>query len=664
MSWIAKLYETYKQGIKLDLPGENNLIPVSHTLQNAHIHITIDDEGNFQEAEILEKKAQITLPCTEESAGRTSGAAPHPLADKIQYIAGDYKEYGGKKKTYFNKYQKLLGRWCSSEYSHPKAEAVLKYVNKKQVIADLIKARIVFVDENGSLLQSWTGNSNDNETMPELFTVLPKNKGLFEQGDALVCWSVYHGKERESRTWEDETLQQSWIGLDTSDAESEGFCYVLGDEKSSLPIAKNHPAKLRHSGDKAKLISSNDTSGFTFMGRFLCDTQVTNISSEVTQKAHNALRWLITRQGFRNGDQVYVAWAESGEEIPDPLKETHSLLDGLDNLEEIDPDETASTSGNSHASDIGQLFANKLNKYMAGYHARFKNTENIIVMGLDAATPGRMGIIFYREYFVNEFFEQLEQWHKDFAWPQRCKKEIPDGDKKTIKKTIWPVSCPVPKLIAEAAYGKTLSDELRKSTMERILPCIVDGRPIPKDLVDNSVRLASNRNAYGNDDKWEWERNICIASALYKGYSKRNSNDEQREDYEMSLERELDSRDYLYGRLLALAEKIEGFALAIAKEKRLTGAERLMQRFSSRPYSTWKIIDESLRPYRNRIKSSGNAGLLIYWDREIADVCDLFSRDDFTSDKPLSGEYLLGYYCQKNYRKSDNTQTGSEQDKI
>ena len=70
MSWMAKLYETYEAGLLLtDLPDDKRLMPTSHTLQNAHINIAIDGEGNFKRASVLEK-TQIVLPDTERSASR------------------------------------------------------------------------------------------------------------------------------------------------------------------------------------------------------------------------------------------------------------------------------------------------------------------------------------------------------------------------------------------------------------------------------------------------------------------------------------------------------------------------------------------------------------------------------------------------------------------
>ena len=52
MSWMATLYETYEQGMLLDLPGEK-LMPISHTLQNAHINIVIDNDGNFKRIHVF-----------------------------------------------------------------------------------------------------------------------------------------------------------------------------------------------------------------------------------------------------------------------------------------------------------------------------------------------------------------------------------------------------------------------------------------------------------------------------------------------------------------------------------------------------------------------------------------------------------------------------------
>lgn len=114
----------------------------------------------------------------------------------------------------------------------------------------------------------------------------------------------------------------------------------------------------------------------------------------------------------------------------------------------------------------------------------------------------------------------------------------------------------------------------------------------------------------------------------------------------MALEPDRTTRDYLYGRLLAIAEDVEGFALSVARESRDTSAARLMQRFSDHPFSTWKTIELSLVPYKSRLRAKRGAWLL---GREqlIDDIMVLFKADDYTSDAPLTGEFLLGYHCQR-----------------
>ena len=627
MSWMAKLYDTYEQAMASNEP---QLMPISHTLQNAHVNVVISGDGDFIRAEVLEK-IQVVLPATEKSAGRSSGISPHSLADKIQYVAGDYSDFGGLKKSGFNEYKTLLTHWCDSEFTHPAAQAVLKYISKATMVADLIKHNILYTQDN-ILLTKWLSE----EEQPKLFRVLPKDKGLLEQGSALVCWTVEIPDDPQRNTWLDKTLQQSWINFDALNGGQPSLCLITGKQAIA---AVNHPAKIRHSGDKAKLISSNDTSGFTFRGKFLTSEQASNIGFEVTQKAHNALRWLVSRQGFRNGDQAFVSWAVSGKDIPEPTKDPWAMFSH-------DADYIAPTE--DHSADIGQSYAIRLNKLMSGYLSKGKLEahEDIAILGIDSATPGRMGIVCYRETIAEEFIATITKWNLDLAWPQRQKKEVTQTNKKVINDTIWPLCAPAPKKIIKAVYGENVTDSLKKNIIERLMPCIIEGKPLPIDIVNYAVKRVINRVAYKRDESWLWEQNLGIACALYKGYCKRTNKLNERKDYDMALEEGNRSRDYLYGRLLAVAENIESFALYKAGEKRTTTAERMMQRFADRPCSTWRNIELSLQPYMHRLKS--NSGGFIKIRKDLLDeILSLFDDEDFISEKNLSGEFLLGFHCQR-----------------
>ncbi|MDD5125910.1 type I-C CRISPR-associated protein Cas8c/Csd1 [Methylovulum sp.] len=669
MSWMEKLYQTYESGIRLDLPLEKRLMPISHTPQNAHINIIIDGDGNFKDAKVLEK-TQIILPATEDSATRSSNDAPHGLADKLQYVAKDYESHGGKKKPYFESYEKQLRKWCESEQGHEQVKVVLRYIQKGTVIADLSKIGVLIV-ENGQLITP--KKFDDVKNKPAIFKVIPKDTTLdvFEQGSALVCWTVEKPGYCPSETWKDSTIQTKWITFDTANGEGEGLCYITGQQQ---PLSTKHPAKIRHSGDKAKLISSNDTSGYTYRGKFLEDNQACGISFEVSQKAHNALGWLIQRQGFRNGDQAYVAWAVSGEDIPAPLVDAYSVM--VEEPKEIDL-----------STNLAQDYAIRLRNYMAGYAAKLKPNEQIIIMGIDSATPGRMGIIYYREMFSYEFIECLEKWHEEFAWYQRHTQEIiDDKSKKKFSKTTYPISSPIPKHIAFAAYGENVTDNLKKKTIERLLPCIVDGSPFPFDLVESCVRKVSNRNAYPRDKQGKqslWEDHLGITCALYRGYAHRGlgctkepsafpctlrkegnyyhqyPDTNQRRSFDMALEENYHSRDYLYGRLLAVAERIEEVALNASDENRPTNAARLMQRFADRPAQTWLTIYKALDPYMQRLQASAKPSLRAFLHNqheELETISSAFVIEAFNDNAPLSGEFLLGYYCQRQKMKQDSVE--------
>jgi CRISPR-associated protein Csd1 len=607
MSWIQKLYETYE--LCVGAPQFNKKPwPVSHTEQQAHIDIVVDQDGNFQRAALVDKEDTV-IPATEASAGRTGKKPPpHPLCDKIQYCAADYKTFGGTKQPFFGEYIHQLHQWQAYD-ANPKVHAVLSYVEKASVVADLVRAGVLYCGSDNRLLTEWTSEA----PVPGLFKMLTPKEKKRDQGDAFVRWRVQVPGDPVSGVWEDPNVRDSWIRFDASRKTDLGLCMVTGD---TTALAASHPKRLRHGADGAKLISSNDDSGYTFRGRFASAEQACGVGVAVSQKAHNALRWLIARQGSK-GDQVFVAWAVSGKSIPDPLADTAHLFEvaRVDDIADQDV---------PYQGDAGQHFALRLRKAISGYRALLGDAEDVVVIGLDSATPGRMAITYYRELTGSEFLDRVSEWHAGCSWFQ------------VYSKGNHFVGAPAPREIAEAAFGLRLDDKLRKATVERLLPCIVDARPLPRDIVAASVRRACNRAGIKT---WEWEKYLGIACALVRGSSKE-------EGYQMALEENRTTRDYLFGRLLAIAENIEQRALHVANEQRDTNAAKLMQRFADHPCSTWRNIEGALTPYKTRLRAK-RPSVLLDRDKLLDAVMGMFSREDFISDSKLSGEFLLGYHCQR-----------------
>lgn len=124
----------------------------------------------------------------------------------------------------------------------------------------------------------------------------------------------------------------------------------------------------------------------------------------------------------------------------------------------------------------------------------------------------------------------------------------------------------------------------------------------------------------------------------------------------MTLESDRTTRDYLYGCLLAIAESIESYSLSVGGESRDTNAARLMQRFSDRPFSTWKTIELSLAPYKSRLRAK-RAGWLLKREQLMTDTMSKFKATDYVNDAPLTGEFLLGYHCQRKELRTHKTFT-------
>lgn len=622
MSWVQKLYETYDRCAGQRQFDMNPLPPISVRPQNTQICITLNGKGDFRHAEVSLLEDTL-IPVSEASAAR-SGRSPaaNPLADKLAYCAGDGSKYG-LKRDYFDRFCKELADWCDSEHRDTKASIIFEYVKRGTLVADLLR----------------TGTLTLRDGKLERLKI---NGKALDPSQAWIRWRVETNDEMVANTWEDPNTFSRWERFESGKSYTPSLCMSSGTKGR---VARLHPKSIRDSGDQAKLISSDDDEGYTFKGRFLSAEQAASLGYLASQKAHSALRWLLARQGYRNADQAIVAWAVAGSPLP-------KVIAGSDQIRPIEtigyepsppgqvdkPQATLLPEG--YKGDAGQLFAKQLNNLLRGYHAALKDRDDVVVMALDSATPGRMAIIYYRELQASEFLQRIRSWHENISWILNLGK-----DRRFV-------GAPAPEDIAKGVYGARMMYEitdgvkkpskLRKATVQRLLPCIIDARPIPRELVETCFQRVTRRvglERSKNGDEEEFEYCLGVACALIRG-SRRERN------YKMALEEDRNSRDYLFGRLLALAEKIEGYALYLAKETRSTTAERLMQRFSDHPSATWRTIELALRPYMQRLQGSRPAPLYV-WKSLLDDVISRFQEDDFTRPGRLDAEFLLGYHCQR-----------------
>lgn len=644
MAWMKMLsdtYDAYEHLVGKEINDQPVLLPICHSTVNAQIELALDWDGTVipRTSRLIPKEGndKITIiPVTEDSAARGNGIAPHPLVDKLCYLAGDYSFYTKEKKSkeeYYKNYMEGLRDWAESPFTHKAVQVVYQYLAKGCLIKDLLSMKLLQLDENGILSDQVNKLQNQGQT------------------GAVVRFCV--GLEAEKELWKLEKLYQLYIDYYKERKREKDLCYVTGIQ---TVCSDKHPSKIRNSGDKAKLLSGNDDSGFTYRGRFSKKEEVVKVGFETSQKAHNALRWLLQKQGYTRDEAAIVAWEIHGKAVPGIICDTiDAFLSETEEEDEIDFYYETEEINNS----TGELFAKKLNQAIAGYTANLTENDRVILMAMDAATTGRLSITYYHERTGNQFIQSVCNWHRKCVWPRYV--EVEKGKK------CWLECAPSPRDIALAAFGAERNKgyldadkKLLRSTVERILPCIInDNRMIPKDIVKAAVNRASSPEAF---TPFLWENQVFrVACALiqynwviknhYLGGEKMNLEDEK-------LSKD---RSFLFGRLLAVLDETERYAMRNEEKDRLTNAKRYWNAYSRRPATTYATIKRQVVPYLRRLKNNKIA----YYDDITQEITSLMLSDDF-NDKPLNELYLPGYYCQReefrNYNVKNIEETGGKDD--
>ena len=436
------------------------LLPVAHTTQKVNVEVSLAADGAFLSARVLHPTEMTTvIPCTEESSARTSDPVPHPLVDKLQYVAGDYADWGGGRKSMWAQYLDQLQTWCASPFGLPAVRAVLAYLEKGCLIRDLVACKVLFADETGHLRKKWHGPKDDT---PPIFQSIPGG----DQTEAFIRFRV-DGNALSS----DPAVWDSYTRYYLSTLHKAGICYIQGEE---MPVSRLSPYKIRNAGDRAKLISSNDGTNFTYRGRFTCAEEAFSIGYETTQKAHSALRWLVGRQGVQNGSQTILAWGTENEPLPQITGDACDVVKCSYN--DLEDELDASDDASADPPQTREAFATAFDKAIQGYRHKLPANSQVSVMVLDSATPGRLSVRYYRELQGSRLIDNVADWHEAFGWEMRYRKLQPQesGKKKPIPLVF--VGAPAPADIAKAAYGEKVDEKLKKQTIERLLPCITEGR--------------------------------------------------------------------------------------------------------------------------------------------------------------------------------------------
>lgn len=593
------------------------LLPIFHSLMSGHITVSIDMQGNFLDVVFAgpDDDIKTIIPVTLDSDSRTSGIAPHALNDRIDYITGDLKSYyilkdGGKSnENRHDAYIKQLEKWAESPFATPQVQAVLEYTSNHSLIEDIASRGLLLQKDGGYFDESQKIRNTD---------ILSCNVRFIVQGDDSA------DSDYIPETWLDPTMYRSYIEYYNNlinQTFPHDYCYVSGE---NIPITLKHSNGIRATSDFGKLISSNEKLQIVYSSeRYLSASDVATIGYITSCKAHNALKWLIALQGlsYNGNEDISLAWHDNGSPIVIPFY---------------------ANTPNTFGKSMAKSFSNRTEYLEAmdeAFNQIFQDNEDscngvihYLQLGssLKGSLKGRISVLDYRIITAQEFYKNILTWHKTYFW------YLSYG-------SFDFVGAPSVYDVVRAAYGhedskgqlSVASKALVAKAISRISDCLIENRPLPADIQKNLFAHATHPEHYKN----AWNSVFSIACAVINGTKFKGG--------EIMLDYDRTDRDYLFGRLLAIANYAERKTFTITDSDRETNAIRYMSDFVKRPATTWEQLFRKLQIYLRKLNKYGSSDGEYYKDM-INGILSSMNPSDFTNT-PLGATYLLGYSSQSNY---------------
>lgn len=194
---------------------------------------------------------------------------------------------------------------------------------------------------------------------------------------------------------------------------------------------------------------------------------------------------------------------------------------------------------------------------------------------------------------------------------------------------------------SEAEKAET---KLMRDLQLRLLHCVVEAQALPRNMVEaafhRAVQPLTFTDSKGRWNGWSWSKCIAVACAMIREYEI-----EKPVLPQSVLDTSCTERDYLYGRLLAVAHKLEQDASGEGK----TNAVRMMARFVQRPDIVWPQLYMKLIPYLHTLGSRAGEGRTRSahgYQYLLGQIEGLFRIEDIGAAGALSYGFLLGFSAQ------------------
>ena len=336
MSVLTALYKSYEyceengfvdRSEKIDF--ETVLLPIYHSNKESRdediIEVTLDKNAEIIFADYLEKNKKIIFPVTEDSISRSSGIAPHPLAEEISYFVEKNKN---------EEYIKNLDKWINfSKENNQKSYSFLKiiknFLNQKNFLEEIFKkcykdrfCSFSIIEERKSkgktdlIIEVKYLDNNEKEKIKNVNKIFItfKIQNLF---DDLKDYSITNYKQ----------LHKDYIKYTNNANEkyTKKLCNISGKK---IYCSSKHRGLFGNS----KLISVSNHSE-TYFGRLKKGEEIISIGYETSQKIHNMIKYLLEnkKSSISLGENSYlVNWFSDDINNFENISVTRDASDYLD----------------------------------------------------------------------------------------------------------------------------------------------------------------------------------------------------------------------------------------------------------------------------------------------------------------------------------------------
>ncbi|MEG9283818.1 MULTISPECIES: type I-C CRISPR-associated protein Cas8c/Csd1 [Aerococcus] len=652
MNVLTSLYQSYLQCEENGLvdqtenlsKGDPVLLPIFHSNRSAKkndtIEIVLDEQGKFHSADYLEEGEALIFPITQKSLVRSSNKAPNALSDELSYVCSDFDD------EKFNAYLGQLKEWVDYSKGTPIFEPlneIFNYIEKDSIVEDIV-----------TYLFSGSKNIRINEKNKSNKRIEfdHKNKEKSISSKTFITFRLLRIKAKDFSVSKSQFLHQNYIDFVQSKLAQmpHDICQISGKE---MFCAKNHPGVI----GRAKIVSvSNHIE--TYKGRISDENKVTRIGYETSQKIHNMLKYLMDNREtatYMKDGCVLLTWSSKhikDNQIP--------LVEGQTFFSENEEDNNTFSASDASLFDMetmetidykpDELDANAFREAFIGKMENLNrdiNLENIFILLVKKMNDGRAAFQYFREIALDQYVDQLAIWYESTYWTFGAPgyRHVQSPSFYNIARFTYGIS--------EEKRILPAKDKVQNLVYQKLLPCLVDGRRFPLDIIQKMALNVSQRNRY----RKTWLTLVNYACAIMKKYYW----DYEKKEVSESVDRENQSLSYLYGRLAAVYEVMELTASPVndsedgKKKVKVTNVEKYWSQLMNYPMDAFQVVNERIMPYRIRLKKDGKYYRRYErFEREILNQIDDLEIDAKQGNRKVGFDFILGYQAQKReiYKKS------------